>query len=48
MITPRLQISPAAEKLPSRDSGGSYSEVPAMLAVDSPLGRMVSLASFNW
>jgi hypothetical protein len=47
MITPRLQISPAVEKLPSLDSGGSYTEEAAMLAMDSPAGRTVSLASFN-
>jgi len=47
MITPRDQMSPAAEVAPSLASGGSYTEDFAILAEDSPTGRMVSLASFS-
>ncbi len=47
MVIPRPHISPAAEKLWPLASGGSYMEDLALLAVDSPAGRTVSLASFS-
>jgi hypothetical protein len=40
-------MSPAAEILPFFASGGSYKEYVGVLVVDSPAGRMVSVASFS-
>src|ERR1700722_10622214 len=46
-VMPSPQISPAVPILPCLDSGGSYGDGLAMLAADSPAGRIVSLASFS-
>src|SRR5207248_7144192 len=46
-VTPRPQISPAGDSLPFFASGGWYKEALAMLALGSPAGRTVSLASFS-
>src|ERR1700687_6072422 len=45
MSIPTPQMSPAPEILPSRASGGSYTEGLAVIAVGCTAGRMVSLAS---
>src|SRR3984885_16290618 len=47
MVMPSPQISPAAEYPPLFASGGSYKEVWAILVVQSPARRLVSLASFS-
>ena len=45
-LPPETQMSPAAERLPSLASGGSYTETGAACR-SGPAGRMLSLASFN-
>src|ERR1700722_350055 len=46
-VMPSPQMSPAVDILPFLDSGASYKDGLAMLAVGSPAGRIVSLASFS-
>src|SRR5580658_495742 len=46
-VMPSPHMSPAVDTPPFLVSGGSYTEVLAVLAARSPTGRIVSLASFN-
>jgi len=46
-VMPRPQTSPAVENPESCSSGGSYKEVLLLPLAEVPIGRTVSVASFN-